>query len=176
MTLVGVRDGECGGRIVECEAYGDASDLASHTAVYPKARAPLLAAEPGTLYVYRSYGIHLCLNIVAHEPGSAGAILIRAIEPTIGLDLLRARRPGVSDRRLMSGPGTVTIGLAIRQEDTGRVLFDENPICLSVGSSVADVVATPRIGITRDVDRRWRFIDADSRFLSGPRALSRASI
>jgi DNA-3-methyladenine glycosylase len=175
MTLICHRGGVCGGRIVEAEAYGDASDLASHSAVYPRARAHLLAAEPGSLYVYRSYGIHLCLNIVAHETGTAGAVLIRALEPTEGLELLRSRRPGIADRKLMSGPGNVTTALAIQQDDTGNDLLAGNPLALLPGDRVK-VAQTTRIGITRDTERPWRFVDPDSPSLSGPRRLTRASL
>jgi DNA-3-methyladenine glycosylase len=176
MRLTAERDGVCGGRIVEVEAYGDATDLASHSAVYPKARAHLLAIEPGRLYVYRIYGIHLCLNIVAHESGTSGAILIRAIEPTEGLDLLRERRPDVKDERLLAGPGNLTTGLAIRLEDTGADLLSGDPLRIDPSNKPVEVLATARIGITRDVDRPWRFIEAGSTYLSGPRRLARASL
>ncbi len=176
MRLFSTRDGMCGGHIVEVEAYGDASDLASHSAVYPKARAHLLAAEPGVLYVYRSYGIHLCLNFVSHEPGTSGAILIRAIEPTAGVDLLRSRRPNATDAKLLSGPGNVTTGLAIQSDDTGQDLLTGIPLRLEPADSLSEVHATTRIGITRDVDRPWRFIAVGSPSLSGPKRLARASL
>ena len=176
MRLFSTRDGLCGGQIVEVEAYGDASDLAYHSAVYPKARAHLLAAEPGLLYVYRSYGIHLCLNIVAHESGTSGAILIRAIEPTGDVDLLRSRRPRSADAKRLSGPGNVTTGLAIQPDDTGCDLLAGYPLQLESSITPPEVHATTRIGITRDVERPWRFIAVGSPSLSGPKRLARASL
>jgi DNA-3-methyladenine glycosylase len=176
MTLISHRGPECGGRIVETEAYGDRSDLASHSAVYTKSRAHLLAAEPGTLYVYLSYGVHQCLNFVAHEPGGAGAVLIRALEPTIGLDTLRERRGVVNDKLLLAGPGRVAQGLAVSREDTGADLIGGAVLELVDTGQRPKVVATPRIGITRDMERPWRFIAADSPFVSRARVSSSASI
>ena len=176
MTLISRRGPECGGRIVETEAYGDRSDLASHSAVYTKSRAHLLAAEPGTLYVYLSYGVHQCLNFVAHEPGGAGAVLIRALEPTIGLETLRQRRGVANEKLLLAGPGRVAQGLAVSREDTGADLIGGAVLELLDTGERPTIVATPRIGITRDVERLWRFVAADSPFVSRARVSSGASI
>src|SRR4051812_38177636 len=176
MTMTSHRNGSAGGRIVETEAYGDATDLASHTAVYPKSRTHLLAAEPASLYVYRSYGIHLCLNIVAHESDTAGAVLIRALEPKIGLELMSARRGVTEPRLLASGPGRLAQALGIELSDTGTSVSDGEFLQLEPGQPAAGVIATARIGITRDIERLWRFVEAGSPFVSGPRARARASI
>ncbi|HQY31256.1 MAG TPA: DNA-3-methyladenine glycosylase [Thermomicrobiales bacterium] len=176
MILVGTEANPVGGRIVECEAYGDASDLASHSAVYPKARAHLLAGRPGTLYVYRSYGIHHCMNVLAHEEGTAGAVLIRALEPLFGVDLIRARRGDHAEHRLLAGPGNVCQGLGIAMIDNGRDLLDESLLIATLPGPAQPVAQSARIGITRDVERPWRFIDPTSKSLSGPKLPYRASI
>ena len=154
------------GRIVETEAYGDATDLASHTAIYHRARAGVMARTPGSLYVYRSYGIHLCLNIVAHPGDSAGAVLIRAIEPTADRDLMRARRGSVPDLALGRGPGNTAQALGIQLDMTADDVVVSDKISVMAPAVIDSIAFSTRIGITRDVEREWRFFDPHSSAVS----------
>jgi DNA-3-methyladenine glycosylase len=153
-----------GGRIVEVEAY-DQEDPASHGYRGRTARNASMFGPPGHAYVYRSYGIHWCLNLVCEEEGVANAVLLRALEPTLGLDAMRERR-GVEDPRLLcSGPGRLCQALAVTREHDGLVL-DRPPFELLDSEHAVDVVSGPRIGITRAADLPWRYAEAGSRFLS----------
>jgi DNA-3-methyladenine glycosylase len=121
----------------------------------------------GHTYVYRSYGIHWCLNFVCGTEGEASAVLIRALEPTHGLDAMRERR-GLEDVRLLcSGPGRLTQALAVTREHDGLPL-DRPPFELRPRTSEVEVVAGPRIGITKAVERPWRYGLAGSRYVSRP--------
>ncbi|MDB6452208.1 DNA-3-methyladenine glycosylase [Falsirhodobacter sp. 20TX0035] len=147
-----------GGRITETEAYAP-EDPASHSFRGPTPRNAAMFGAPGLAYVYRSYGIHWCLNVVC-TPGSA--VLIRALEPLAGLEVMAERR-GVSDvRRLCNGPGCIGQALGLDGSDSGRDILTILP-----GPDMP-VVAGPRIGITRAVDLPWRFGAKGSRFLSKP--------
>lgn len=153
-----------GGRIVETEAY-DREDPASHTYAGPTTRNASMFGPPGRAYVYRSYGIHWCLNFVCREAGHGAGVLIRALEPLAGLELMRARR-GLQDERLLcAGPGRVCQALAITRELDGLPL-DAAPFELRAPQQAVSVVAGPRIGISKAVDVPWRFGLAGSRFLS----------
>ena len=155
-----------GGRIVEVEAYHH-TDPAAHSFRGPTARNTVMFGPPGFAYVYRSYGIHWCLNFVCEPEGSASAVLIRAIEPTAGLPLMRRRR-GLKDARLLcSGPGRLTEALGITRAQNGCAL-DEAPFELRSRKGKVDVIAGPRIGITKAVEHAWRYGLAGSRFLSKP--------
>jgi DNA-3-methyladenine glycosylase len=155
-----------GGRIVETEAY-DREDEASHSFSGPTPRNQAMFGPPGRAYVYRSYGIHWCLNFVCREDGHGAGVLIRAIEPTHGIDAMQARR-GLQDVRLLcSGPGRVGQALAIDHGFNGRRL-DRKPFKVLAAAQEEPIVAGPRIGISKAMDVPWRFGLAGSRFLSRP--------
>ena len=158
--------GDVGGRLVEVEAYHH-TDPAAHSFHGPTPRNVVMFGPPGYAYVYRSYGIHWCLNFVCEPKGSAAAVLIRAVEPTVGLARMRRRR-GLSDVRLLcSGPGRVCQALGITRADNGHAL-DEPPFELLARSGEVEIVAGPRIGITKAAEKPWRYGLKDSRFLSKP--------
>ena len=153
-----------GGTIVEVEAY-DHEDPAAHGYGGRTARNASMFGPPGRAYVYRSYGIHWCVNLVCEEEGSAAAVLVRALEPTHGLEEMRARR-GVDDpRALCSGPGKLCQALGITRDHDGLPL-DRAPFRLVERSEAPEIVQGPRVGITKAVDRPWRYGLAGSRFLS----------
>jgi DNA-3-methyladenine glycosylase len=155
-----------GGRIVEVEAYHQ-TDPAAHSFGGPTSRNAVMFGPPGYVYVYRSYGIHWCVNFVCEPKGSASAVLIRAVEPTEGLAIMRRRR-GVTDVRLLcSGPGRVCEALRITHAQNGMAL-DAPPFALFARMDKVDVIAGPRIGITKAVEKPWRYGLKGSRFLSKP--------
>ena len=150
-----LRDG-VGGRIVEVEAYAP-DDPASHAYRGRTARNSSMFAAPGTLYVYRSYGVHWCANIVCELEGTAAAVLLRALEPTHGITEMRARRGDLDVRALCSGPGKLTQALGIGGADDGRAV-GAPPFALEPPDDPVDLVATPRIGITKAVESPWRYV------------------
>ena len=154
----------CGGPIVEVEAYHH-EDPASHGFRGRTERNAAMFGPAGHAYVYRSYGIHWCLNLVCDVEGRAEAALIRALEPTHGLDEMRMRR-GLDDVRLLcAGPGRLCQALAVTRDHDGLAL-DAPPFELHARTGEADLVTGPRIGITRAADLPWRYGLAGSRFLS----------
>jgi DNA-3-methyladenine glycosylase len=155
-----------GGRIVEVEAY-DQEDPASHAYRGRTARNAAMFGPPGHAYIYRSYGVHWCLNLVCGDRGVPEAVLVRALEPTSGLDVQESRR-GVKDvRALCSGPGKLCQALGITREHDGLAL-DLPPFELEARVELPEIVTGPRIGITRATELNWRYMSANSRFLSRP--------
>jgi DNA-3-methyladenine glycosylase len=155
-----------GGIIVELEAYHH-TEPAAHSFRGPTPRNRVMFGPPGFIYVYRSYGIHWCVNFVCEKEGSASAVLIRALQPTHGLPAMRRRRRLHDERSLCSGPGKLTEALAITREYNGLAL-DAPPIALYARSGKPDVVAGIRIGLTKAVDLPWRYGLSGSKFLSKP--------
>ena len=168
--LIGVRVlvHDVGGLIVETEAY-DHDDPASHSFGGPSVRNAAMFGPPGCVYVYRSYGIHWCINFVCRETGHGAGVLIRALEPTDGLATMRQRR-GLDDERLLcAGPGRLGQALGIDLSYSGLRL-DQPPFELFAAQPSAQhvVVSGPRIGISKAVEQPWRFGLAGSKFLSRP--------
>jgi DNA-3-methyladenine glycosylase len=155
-----------GGPIVEVEAY-DSEDPAAHGFRGRTVRNASMFGPAGCAYVYRSYGIHWCLNLVCEEEGRAAAVLLRALEPTHGLDRMRERRGLDEPRLLCAGPGRLCQALGITREHDGLRL-DAAPFELIRRSEPVEVLAGPRIGITQAVELPWRYAVAGSRFLSRP--------
>ncbi|MDL2284243.1 DNA-3-methyladenine glycosylase [Oxalobacter sp. OttesenSCG-928-P03] len=155
-----------GGIIVETEAY-DRTDPASHSYAGPTPRNAVMFDEPACIYVYRSYGIHWCVNFTCREKGHGAAVLIRAIEPTHGIHTMQARRKTENPRLLCAGPGRICQALGITRELNGLPL-DAPHLSLLPASHPAKVIAGPRIGISKAVDVPWRFGLAGSPYLSKP--------
>ena len=153
-----------GGRIVEVEAY-DQQDPASHAYRGRTPRNAAMFGPPGHAYVYRSYGIHWCLNLVCGGEGVPEAVLIRALEPTRGVELQQRRRRVENVRQLCSGPGKLCQALGITREHDGLAL-DVPPFRLEARDDVPEIVTGPRIGITRATELRWRYMSAGSPYLS----------
>jgi DNA-3-methyladenine glycosylase len=157
---------EVGGRIVEVEAYHH-TDPAAHSFNGRTERNAVMFGPPGFAYVYRSYGIHWCLNFVCEAEGSASAVLIRAVEPLKGLAKMRRRRGLADDRLLCSGPGRVGQALGVTRQHNGLAL-DRHPFELFARESEPEILAGPRIGITKAAELPWRYGLAGSKFLSKP--------
>jgi DNA-3-methyladenine glycosylase len=155
-----------GGRIVEVEAYHH-TDPAAHSYNGRTERNAVMFGSPGVAYVYRSYGIHWCLNFVCEEEGSASAVLIRALEPVSGIAAMRRRRGLADERALCSGPGKLCEALAVTNRHNGLPL-DRPPFELRARGETLEIAIGPRIGITKAIDHPWRFGLKGSRFLSKP--------
>ena len=156
------------GIIVETEAYGYSDDLASHAYVGPTGRNKIMFGDVGKAYVYFTYGNHFCFNVSARRSKvEAGAILIRGIEPVEGIELMRQFRPVDDIYSLTSGPGKLTQALNITSLLNGIDMTNsESEVYIEFGKRPKRIVTTPRIGITRALDKEWRFVDPSSPFIS----------
>jgi DNA-3-methyladenine glycosylase len=158
-----------GGVIVETEAY-EREDPASHSFVGLTERTKVMFGPPGRAYVYLSYGIHSLLNFVCEPEGEAAAVLIRALEPTTELELMRGRRPKArTDLDLCSGPGKLTEAIGVTLAQNGSRLDRDPFVLLPREGNPPEVVTSPRIGITKAVEKPWRYSVAGNRFVSRPR-------
>ena len=146
------------GRIVETEAYAGPTDPASHAARRKIARE-VMGGPTGYIYTYLSYGIHTMMNIVAHEEGANGGVLLRAVEPLEGVELMEQRRNGVAFNQLGKGPGSLGQAMGIRLSDLGQDLMSIDDLALYPGEVKAEILAGPRIGISRAVKAPWRFFE-----------------
>jgi DNA-3-methyladenine glycosylase len=159
--------GETAGRIVETEAYLGVNDLAAHSARGLTPRTRVIFGPPGHAYVYFIYGMHECLNLVAEPKGQAGCVLIRALEPIAGLDVMRARRGRDNVRDLCSGPGKLTQAMDITRKLNG-VDVTRGALAVHEGTGETfEIQTTPRIGIRHCADWPLRFLIAGNRFVSG---------
>ena len=161
-------DDHVAARLVEVEAYLGTRDPASHAARGPTPRAAIMFGEAGHLYVYLSYGVHHCANLVTEREGVAGAVLLRAARVLTGEDVVRRRRGQVAAERLLSGPGNLCSGLGIRLGDNGADLCGEGRFELEVGRAPAVVLAGPRVGISQAAELPLRFAVAGEASVSGP--------
>jgi DNA-3-methyladenine glycosylase len=160
--------GPAAGIIVETEAYLGTGDLAAHSAAGLTNRTEVIFGPPGHAYVYLSYGMHECLNLVAEPEGKPGCVLIRALEPVSGIELMRLRRPAAkTDRDLASGPGKLTRAMAITRAQNGAdVTSGELVVRTQAGGSSFAIETTPRIGITKSADLPLRFLIRGNGFVS----------
>jgi DNA-3-methyladenine glycosylase len=165
--------GGIGGVIVELEAYHH-TDPAAHSYNGRTPRNAVMFGPPGFAYVYRSYGIHWCLNFVCEGEGSASAVLLRALQPVKGLAAMQRRRGLAEERLLCSGPGRMCQALGVTHAHNGRRL-DRPPFALFARPEAVEVVTGPRIGISKAVDLPWRYGLAGSPFLSKPFKAARGS-
>ena len=156
----------CGGRIVEVEAYHQ-TDPAAHSYGGMTPRNAVMFGPPGHVYVYRSYGIHWCMNFVCEAEGSAAAVLLRAVEPTEGLGLMRRRRGVPDERALCSGPGKLCQALGVTIAHNGMAI-DRAPFALRARTGEMPLSRGVRIGISKAVEKPWRFGMKGSPFVSKP--------
>jgi DNA-3-methyladenine glycosylase len=157
------------GRIVETEAYTGESDPASHAYRGRSPRNAVMFGPAGIAYVYFTYGMHHCLNVTTDQPGKAGAVLLRAMEPLAGIEIIRSRGDAGPEWRLLSGPGKIGRAFGLTLLDNGRDLT-RGPLGIATGSLVgaAQVAVAPRVGITRGLEKPYRFAVIGSRSVSGP--------
>ena len=161
-----LRHGETSGIVVETEAYLGEDDLAAHSSRGITDRTRVIFGPPGHAYVYFIYGMYECLNIVAEPAGKPGCVLIRAIEPLDGIEIMRQRRPTVTKpEALASGPGKLTLALGITRALNGADVT-KGPLAVEDRKATVDVVTTTRIGITHCADWPLRFYIRGSRFVS----------
>jgi DNA-3-methyladenine glycosylase len=169
-----LRVGPTAGVIVETEAYEE-NDPACHAYIGRTTRNEVLFGPPGHAYVYLSYGIHSLLNFVTEPEGSASAVLIRALEPNDGIELMRERRGRDEIEQLCSGPGKLSEALGVDLSLNGADLL-ASPFELAEREGEFEITASPRIGITKAADLPWRYCVAGSRFVSRPWPASASSV
>jgi DNA-3-methyladenine glycosylase len=176
VVVSAVGRGMTAGRIVETEAYLGYDDPASHGFLHRRnARNAALFGPPGSWYVYLSYGMHWCANLVCERVGHASAVLLRALEPLDGLDTMRRRRGAVPDRELCSGPGKLCQALGITRDlDGAKMAASAALVRRPGGSGGRRIAATPRVGITQAADWPLRFVMAGSPWLSRKEAGGRS--
>lgn len=166
-------DGLLAGRIVETEAYTGEADPASHAFRGRTARNAIMFGPAGHAYVYFTYGRHYCLNVVADLPGNAGAVLLRALEPLAGIEMMRSLGDHGPEGRLLSGPGKIGRAFGLTLQDNGRD-FTRGPLGIAAGTPppAREIAVSRRVGISRAVELPYRFAVAGSRSVSGgePRA------
>ncbi len=164
--------GPTAGIIVETEAYLGGDDLASHSARGVTDRTRVIFGSPGHAYVYFIYGMYECLNLVAEPAGQSGCVLIRALEPVVGLEIMQRRRPPArKPEQLASGPGKLTLALGITRAQNGVDVTRGNLVVrASTNPHKVEIAHSPRIGITKCVDLPLRFYIRGNRFVSGPRS------
>jgi DNA-3-methyladenine glycosylase len=167
-----IGDGEVAVRIVEVEAYGGSDDPASHAHRGPGRKNAVMFGPPGYAYVYLSYGVHWCLNVVCHPEGVGGGILLRAGEVIEGIEVARARRGGQAD--LARGPGRLGQALGVTMADSGSDLGGGR-LTLGLATGPAAVAQGPRVGVSRAANRPWRFWIEGDPFVSTYRRSARAS-
>ncbi len=157
------------GRIVEAEAYTGETDPASHAYRGPTPRNAVMFGPAGSAYVYFTYGMHHCLNVTADAPGKAGAVLLRALEPLAGIEIMRSHGDVGPESRLLSGPGKIGRAFGLTLLDNGRDLT-RGPLGIAWGRPVSrrQVAVAPRVGITRAMNKLYRFVVIGSRSVSGP--------
>jgi DNA-3-methyladenine glycosylase len=170
-----LRHGEVAVRLTEVEAYDGANDPASHAFRGRTPRNAIMFGPPGHLYVYFSYGMHWAANIICGPEGAASGVLLRAGEVVEGLELARSRRGRATDRDLARGPGRLTQALGIGIELKGTCLLDGGPVRLEPGATAPEsIMSGPRVGVSAEPDRPWRFWVAGSRFVSDYKRSPRA--
>ncbi|MET0449603.1 MAG: DNA-3-methyladenine glycosylase [Aeromicrobium sp.] len=163
-------------RITEVEAYGGVDDPASH-AFTRTARSEIMYGPPWRLYVYRSYGMHFCANVVTGPTEQAAAVLVRAGEVVEGLETARSRRVGVKDVALARGPGNLARALGLDLDDLGRDLMASEGVRLGAAPSIEpDITAGPRVGVSKAADVAWRFWVTDDPTVSAYRRSPRAPV
>jgi DNA-3-methyladenine glycosylase len=168
VVIRSTEDGTVTLRLTEVEAYAGEIDPASHAFRGRTARNATMFGPPGHAYVYFTYGMHYCVNLVCSPPGHATAVLLRAGEVIEGLDLARSRRPGISDRDLARGPARLTLTLDLNRADDGLDVCGGSDLTVGPGEAVpdADVRTGPRVGVSQGATEPWRF------WIDGERSVS----
>jgi DNA-3-methyladenine glycosylase len=170
------RDGETtSGVIVETEAYADDADPASHAARLKNGRVKAMAGPPGIAYIYRSYGMHTMLNLVCEPEGEAAAVLIRALRPTAGVEIMERRRGIDEETRLCKGPGSLTVAMGIRMDDHGTDIVESDWLWVAPRRAKIEVVSGERIGISRGLEHPWRFFVPGSPYVSAHKRVMAAA-
>lgn len=174
-VLVRVIDGErLSGMIVETEAYRGSRDPASHASGGRTKRNAVMFGEAGHAYVYFSYGFHWCLNLTTEPPGSAGAVLIRAVEPMEGVDRMTKNRGGIAAEHATDGPGKLTQALEIDSALNGEDVVASDRLFVEEGKKVNGIGSSSRVGIRHGVELRWRFFVMGNSFVSKARPSAHA--